>query len=89
MNRKHLAGLLQFSENVCVTLPGKDKRPQGIPKSGGLVGERSQFIREGQFADVWTDVVDGIEGVPQIGNSGNAGTSPWVGAPAARDGGEK
>ena len=71
-----LAGLLQLSENIRVTLPGKDKRPPGIPEAGGLVGESGQLIREGYFADARADVVDCVKRIAQVSNGGNTGTPP-------------
>ena len=84
-----LAGLLQLSENIRVTLPGKDKRPPGIPEAGGLVGESGQLIREGYFADARADVVDCVKRIAQVSNGGNTGTPPGIRTSTAGDGGEE
>ena len=84
-----LVGLRKLSENIRVTLPSKDERPPGIPETGGLIGEGSQFIRKGQLTDAGANVVDSVESPTQIGNGGNADIPPRVHFIPSCDGREK
>ena len=77
---------LQFREDILVALAGEDKGPLCIRKPGCLVGECSQFIRQGQLADTGADIVDSTQQVFQMGNGRHPGTAPGVGPAPSRNG---
>ena len=80
---------LQFGEDRGIALPGKDHHPAEPPEGGRLIVERRQLVGERYLADPRTDIVDGAEQLPQMGQRGDAGAPPGIAPPASGDRGKE
>ena len=69
---------LQFGQDIPVALASENKSTFCPREPGGLVGECSQFIRQGQLADFWADIVDSAEQISQVRDSRYPSAAPWV-----------
>ena len=74
---------LQLGQDIPVAFPGENKSPFRVWKPSRLIGERGQFIGQGQPADAGADIVEGTEQVSQVGNGRHTGAAPGIGSPAA------
>lgn len=70
---------LQLGEDISVALTSKDKSPLCPRKSGGLIGEGGQLIRESQLANARADVVNCAEQIPQVGDGRHTSATPGIG----------
>lgn len=76
---------LQFSQDITIAFPSKEKGPSHVWKPCGLIGESGQLIRQSHLADAGTDIVDRTEQIAQVSDSRHTGAAPGIGTPFPRE----